>query len=161
VQAIDGRFMPSVDDPALLANAPASGFTDRRVGVSAVLYTQPFGLQAEWNWGDAPTLAHDGTRIEPGSLDGGYVQAMYRLETRLGTLFPFMRWQRYEGVMKFEPNAPRADVTETELGVEWQLSSALELTTSYMTSDRTNVLVPPPYEQLSGDVLRFQLQWNY
>jgi hypothetical protein len=30
----------------------------------------------------------------------------------------------------------------------------------YVMSDRTNVLVAP-YDQVRGDVLRFQLQWNY
>ena len=75
-------------------------------------------------------------------------------------LFPFVRWQHYQGAMKFERNAPRNKVTETELGLEWQIRPEIELTTMYVLTDRTNVLVAP-YEQMSGDVLRFQLQWNY
>ena len=59
-----------VDDSALLANAPANGFEDRRFGVSAMLYPQPFGLQAEWNWGDGPAMSLDGTSIGVDSLDG-------------------------------------------------------------------------------------------
>jgi hypothetical protein len=160
LQALGGRFMPTVDNAALLAGAPENGFEDRRVGVSAMWYPQPFGLQAEWNWGDGPALSTDRTSIGVDSLDGGYVQAMYRLETKRGVLMPFVKWQRFEGAMKFERNAPRTDVTETELGLEWQFSPALELTTMYVMSDRTNVLVAP-YEQLSGDILRFQMQWNY
>lgn len=29
-------------------------FADNRVGLHAILYPQPFGLQAEWNWGRGP-----------------------------------------------------------------------------------------------------------
>ena len=77
-----------------------------------------------------------------------------------GVLFPFVRWQYYDGAMKFERNAPRNSVTETELGLEWQIRPEVELTTMYVMSDRTNVLVAP-YDQVNGDVMRFQLQWNY
>jgi hypothetical protein len=160
VQALQGNFLPSVNDPALLAGAPGAGFKDERFGVSAIWYPQPFGLQAEWNWGDGPALSLDQSAIGVDSLDGGYVQAMYRLETEHGIMMPFIRWQRFQGAMKFELNAPRADVTETELGFEWQVRPELELTTMYVMTDRTNVLVSP-YEQLTGDLLRMQLQWNY
>lgn len=160
VQAVQGGFTPSVDDDSLLLGAPGDGFTDERFAISAILYPQPFGLQAEWNWGNGPALNQDLSAIEVDSLDGGYVQAMYRFKTRYGNLMPFIRWQRFEGAMKFERNAPRTDVTETELGLEWQLRPELELTTLYSVMDRTNVLVAP-YAQLEGDLLRLQLQWNY
>ena len=42
----------------------------------------------------------------------------------------------------------------------WQIVPEVELTTMYVMTDRTNVLVAP-YEQVDGDLLRFQLQWNY
>ena len=159
VQMLSGRFAPSVD-AGIVRAAPSNGFQDARVGVSALLYPQPFGLQGEWNWGRGPALSLDQTRITVASLNGGYLQAMYRHESPYGILMPFVRWQYFDGAMKFERNAPRTLVTETEFGLEWQIRPEVELTTLYAISDRTNVLVAP-YEQLSGDTLRMQLQWNY
>lgn len=158
-QVVSGRFMPSVD-AGIALNAPDSGFQDARFGVSALLYPQPFGLQAEWNWGRGPALSVDQTQISVAALNGGYIQAMYRVESPLGILTPFVRWQYFDGAMKFERNAPRTSVSETELGIEWQIRPEVELTTMYVLTDRTNVLVAP-YEEVDGDLLRFQLQWNY
>jgi len=158
-QLLSGRFMPSVD-AGIALNAPDSGFQDARFGISALLYPQPFGLQAEWNWGRGPALSADQTQISVAALNGGYVQAMYRVESPLGVLTPFVRWQYFDGAMKFERNAPRTSVTDTEFGVEWQIRPEIELTTMYVLADRTNVLVAP-YEEVNGDLLRFQLQWNY
>jgi hypothetical protein len=73
---------------------------------------------------------------------------------------PFLRWQHFDGAMKFERNAPYTLVDELELGLEWQPMPALELTAIYALTDRTNV-IDLPYEQYEGDLLRLQLQWNY
>jgi hypothetical protein len=160
VQGYRGRFVPTAD-PEIVLSSVGRGFEDRRVGVHAVLYPQPLGLQAEWNWGRGPMLDAAMTMIETADLEGGYVQASYKWDTRFaGTLIPFIRWQRYEGGMKLERNAPQADINETELGIEWQPRPELELVGMYVRTDRTNVLVPP-YEQYDGDMLRVQLQWNY
>ncbi len=158
-QAVNGRFMPTVDNGIAL-QAPADGFQDARFGFSAVLYPQPFGLQAEWNWGRGPQLSDDQRSVEVAALNGGYVQAMYRVESPFGVMMPFVRWQTFDGAMKFERNAPQTNVTETELGVEWQIRPEIELTTMYVLTDRTNVLVAP-YETVNGDLMRLQLQWNY
>ncbi len=159
VQASSGRFLPTVDNGIRL-DAPANGFRDDRFGLHAVLYPQPFGLQAEWNWGRGPQLSADASFIDEESLNGGYVQAMYRIEHEFGVFMPFVRWQYFDGAMKFERNAPATDVTETEFGLEWQPMPELELTGMYVMTDRTNVLVAP-FDQISGDLLRMQLQWNY
>jgi len=159
VQAVNGRFTPSVD-PGIAVNAPTNGFQDSRVGLHAVLYPQPFGLQAEWNWGRGPELSRDMTRIDVESLSGGYVQAMYKHDNAFGSFMPFIRWQHFDGAMKFERNAPWTEVDELEFGLEWAPMPALELTTMYVLTDRTNVLTAP-YEQFEGDLLRMQLQWNY
>jgi len=158
-QVQSGRFTPAVDAGIALA-ATDEGFQDARYGFSAILYPQPFGLQAEWNWGRGPALNSAQDMVEVAALNGGYVQAMYRIESPYGILTPFARWQYFDGAMKFERNAPSTAVEETELGVEWQIRPEVELTTMYVMSDRTNVLVAP-YEQLEGDMMRFQLQWNY
>lgn len=158
-QVTSGRFLPTVDSGIVL-DAPANGFHDDRYGFHAVLYPQPFGLQAEWNWGRGPELSADLLSVDEDSLNGGYVQAMYRFEHDYGVFMPFVRWQQFEGAMKFERNSPATDVTETEFGLEWQPMPELELTGMYVMTDRTNVLVSP-YDQISGDLLRMQLQWNY
>ena len=158
-QAINGRFMPTVDSGIAL-RAPANGFQDSRFGFSAILYPQPFGLQAEWNWGRGPQLSDDQRSVGVGALDGGYVQAMYRVASPFGAVMPFVRWQTFDGAMKFERNAPQTEVRETEFGLEWQIRPEIELTTMYVLADRTNVLVAP-YEDVSGELMRMQLQWNY
>jgi hypothetical protein len=125
-----------------------------------VLYPQPFGFQAEWNWGKGPELNANRSAIDVDDLHGGYVQAMYKLDTALGTFLPLLRWQYFDGAMKFERNSPYTLVDDIELGFEWQPMPALELTALYTILDRTNV-IDLPYEQFEGDLLRFQLQWNY
>ncbi len=164
VQAVTGRFVPTVEATGSLAkpkaDAPANGFRDQRVGLHAVLYPQPFGLQAEWNWGRGPELSDDYSVIEEKSLSGGYVQAMYSYDSAWGHMMPFLRWQHFDGAMKFERNAPATNVDEFQLGLEWQFIPALELTTIYVMTDRTDV-VNAPYAQYEGDLLRLQLQWNY
>jgi hypothetical protein len=160
LQALSGRFMPPSVDSGIEIAGTGDGLQDARFGISAILYPQPFGLQAEWNWGRGPSLSRDGTRIDVEALNGGYVQTMYRWESPFGVVIPFLRWQYYDGAMKFERNAPRNAMTETDIGFEWQIRPEVELVTMYVLSDRTNMLVPP-YDQVSGETLRFQLQWNY
>ncbi|MDF0664912.1 MAG: porin [Nitrospira sp.] len=136
---------------------------DERVGVHFVLYPQPFGLQAEWNWGHGPRLNATQTAIQEGDLQGGYVQAMYRWNVRLPwltALIPYVRWQEYDGGRKNRTNAPSTFVREWEIGLEWQIVKALEFTIAYANTERTNTRTAP-YETQEGDLIRTQLQWNY
>jgi phosphate-selective porin len=167
VQAIRGRFVPSVvasnDLPGLdPADYRGVEFDDERVGMHAVWYPQPFGLQAEWNWGTGPQLAASLDAIEQRSLQGGYIQAMYKDDDffGLGTLVPFVKWQRFDGALKFQPNAPFTDVSDWEIGFEWQPVPQVELVTVYHRMDR-NDTTRAPYEQFRSDVLRVQVQINY
>jgi hypothetical protein len=135
---------------------------DARVHASVVLYPQPFGFQAEYNVGKGPQqLKDDPTTIATDSLHGGYAQAMYKFDEPLGTvsLIPYVRGTLYQGGKKFETNTPRYDVKELELGVEWQLLKALEITGAYTFADRTSS--KPPYAQQQGQIARVQLQVNY
>ncbi|MCC6917091.1 porin [Nitrosomonas sp.] len=165
VQAFHGRYVASNGPVATgftpVMDAPGKGFRDERVGLHAVLYPQPFGLQAEWNWGRGPQLNETQTAISNASLNGGYVQAMYKIDgLRWGTLFPFVRWQYYNGALKSQRNAPRDRVRDLELGLEWQVMKEIELTAVYHMMNRTNVM-NAPYGPFKADILRFQLQWNY
>ncbi|WP_430390580.1 porin [Dyella sp. 20L07] len=141
--------------------SPANGAKDQRVAVHAIYYPQPFGLQAEWTVGKGPQLELDKGTIRTRSLRGGYVQAMYKIDSaRSGTWLPYLKWQTYRGAAKFDTNNPRMVVDETELGVEWQPASAIEITMAYANMRRTHVGAAP-YAMLKGDLLRLQLQVNY
>jgi hypothetical protein len=163
------------------ATAPFAGLTgitsagsgnnirEERIAAHAILFPQPFGLQAEWTWGNAGTLNADPDgnrattlgRIERQGLSGGYVQAMYKIDNVLrkdDAIIPYAKWQTYDGVWKAAANSPRIQTNEIEAGVEWQLMKALEVTLAYSTMDRTNAA---NLRQASGDMIRTQVQWNY
>ncbi len=134
---------------------------DERVGVHFVLFPQPIGFQAEWNWGHGPQLNATQTAIEEGSIQGGYVQGMYRwVANDWSTLIPYVRYQEYSGGKKHRTNAPFNVVREWEVGLEWQFTKALEFTIAYARSRRTDTQTAP-YPIREGDIVRTQLQWNF
>ena len=148
-----------------VTTAPGTGVTvpagnvdinDERIGTHFVLYPQPFGIQTEWNWGRGPELNAARTRVEESSLQGGYVQAMYKWDN----VMPYVRWQQYYGGRKNVTNAPSNVVRETEVGLEYQFNKALELTVAYAWMNRTDNSTAP-YVMRDGELVRFQLQWNY
>jgi hypothetical protein len=149
-------------DKSIVGLQGKQGIREERVGVHAILFPQPFGLQSEWNWGEGATLNTNGKgSIEKQDLSGGYVQAMYKIDKVLrsdDSLMPYIKWQTYDGAWKGANNAPRVSVEEVEAGVEWQMMKALELTVAYSNMDRTNV---SNLGQAKGDLIRTQLQWNY
>lgn len=138
------------------------GIREDRVAVHAILFPQPFGLQAEWTWGETPTLDTNGTgSVRRQSLSGGYVQAMYKIDKVFredGVLIPYVKWQTYDGAYKAANNAPRVKVDEWEVGLEYQIMKAIEVTLAYSDMKRTNV---SNLGVASGDLVRAQLQWNY
>ncbi|MGY1488456.1 porin [Methylobacillus pratensis] len=161
IQGIYGTFKPSRSG-TVAADSKTDGFKDQRVGVHAVLYPQPFGLQAEWNWGKGPSLNDAGTMVEEKSLNGGYIQAMYRIKDfyGYGVMIPFVKWQYFDGAQKFETNAPQNHVNDWEAGFEWQPVPEIEFTAYYSKLDRNN-LATAPYSKYNTDILRFQLQYNF
>ena len=164
VDAFRGTFTVTPGLVAPLAGGAAvnpalengGNINDERIGTHFILYPQPFGLQAEWNWGRGPELNAARTRIEEGSLQGGYVQAMYKWDN----IMPYVRWQEYYGGKKNRINSPFNVVRETEVGVEYQINKALELTVAYAWMKRTDSTTAP-YAIHDGQLARFQLQWNY
>jgi len=136
---------------------------DERVGVHFVLYPQPIGFQAEWNWGNGPQLNGSQTRVEEGNVQGGYVQGMYKWDVKqpwLTSVIPYVRYQEYSGGKKHRTNAPFNVVREWEVGAEWEFGKVLELTIAYARSRRTDTQTAP-YNIHEGDVVRTQLQWNF
>jgi hypothetical protein len=157
VAGFDGKtaFTPT------LAAADRNGIRESRVGVHAILFPQPFGMQTEWNWGQQGTLNPENRTIERQSLNGGYVQVMYKIDHLFrsdDTLIPFVKWQTYDGAWKAAANAPRMSTEELDVGFEYQIMKPLEVVVTYTNMDRTNVA---NLGQASGDMIRTQLQWNY
>jgi Phosphate-selective porin O and P len=155
--ATPGLVVPLAGGTAATPSMENGGnIRDERIGTHFVLYPQPFGLQAEWNWGRGPQLNEARTRIEESYLQGGYVQGMYKWDN----IMPYIRWQQYYGGRKNVTNSPFNVVRETEVGVEYQFNRALELTVAYSWMKRTSTQTAP-YPIEDGQVIRFQLQWNY
>jgi len=175
VQAYSGKYLPATgayrgaDDASrtpVIGNPFRTGLSDERVGLSAIWYPQPFGIQAEWNWGTTPQLDLATNNIIEQDLNGGYVQAMYMLKNDLGTFMPFLKWQYFDGANKAETNAPANDVNDFELGVEWQIAAEVELAAIYHRMRRNNLVTGnragrPDYAAFEADALRIQLQYNY
>lgn len=170
VQGYTGRFVVDTESVANPVNPATSvrpavspnGVADERVGFTAVLYPQPFGFEAEWTVGRGPGLSSDFRSIDADFLQGGYIQLNYKAETPLGTWFPFIRWQRYDGGRKFARNAPDSRVEEVDVGVEWSLWKEVEIAVSYThTFHRTNTRTAPYGDAAGSDRIGLQLQWNY
>lgn len=158
-----------------------ANYLDERVAWHFVVYPQPFGIQGEYTIGRGPELNTTRSEIVTGSLRGGYLQLFYnyQCDTFCQNVIPFVRYQEYFGGRKSVANAPRNSVRELELGLEYQFNRALELTVTYAWTGRnsgdpafnpasctnefnTNVpCINTPYQYNSGNLLRFQLQWNY
>ena len=139
----------------------SQAYDDDRVGIHAMLYPQPFGIQAEWNWGKGAEFDRISQSIETKKLNGGYVQMMYRVPTdTVGVLMPYGRWQHYRGGWKAGTNAPRLETDELELGLEWQPWKALEFTFAYARMKRAEA-DERRTGRATGDLIRTQVQWNY
>jgi hypothetical protein len=143
------------------------GIFDKRAAATFVYYPQPLGFQAEWTVGRGSGLNDAQTAVIDRSLYGGYAMVMYRYVTcDHGELWPFARYNYYQGGYNSERNAPFSLIEEWELGLEWQFNKSLEFVTMYTFTDRTNtraisVANTESYQQFVGDLLCFQLQWNY
>ena len=161
-------------------------YLDERLAWHVALFPQPFGFQAEYMIGRGPELNTDRTQVVLGNVHGGYVQAFYhyQCDSFCQSIYPFFRVQEYYGGRKSEANAPRNSVREWELGVEYQFNRAVEFTISYSWTQRNTPdatftpsgspagacsvagsgfgpCIQTPYQLQSGNLLRFQLQWNF
>lgn len=159
VSGYSGRFVV----PTRTTGIPADPeYKDERVALSFLMYAQPLGLEAEWNWGNGPEYDLDARRITTQPLNGGFVQAMYRWQTQGQVVQPFVRWQYYNGGKKMELDARRYDVQEVEGGVEWLPSSAFELTVDYVRGRRVTADGrATQFNRQDGGFMRIQAQINY
>lgn len=157
--AYRNRFRPEASFGS--ATALGNAYDDERVGLHAILYPQPFGLQGEWNWGRGPEFDPVTRAIETKPLQGGYIQAMVKVDhSPVGPFMPYIRWQTYDGGWKVGTNAPRLETDELELGVEFQPIKSVELTLAYASMKRREANIGR-LGRAEGDLFRGQLQINY
>lgn len=158
---------PTARPLGTLEQGNSPGIIDQRVAATWVYYPQPFGFQSEWTVGRGPALNDAQTEVIDRPLYGGYAMVMHRYQTDLyGEIWPFFRWNYYKGGYKSELNAPWAEISEFELGCEWQMTKNVEFVSMYTWTERTNTrgintANRLSYQQFDGDLLRFQLQVRY
>ena len=158
ISGYNGRFVL----PAKSANVRSlPEYQDDRVAVSFTWYAQPFGVVAEYNWGKGPEFVSGTRSIDDRSLQGGFVQAMYRWRTHGQVIQPFARLHSYHGGKKVEQDARHYEVHEAEAGVEWLPFSNFELTAQYTSSDRVFEDAATIGNHQKGRFLRLQAQINY
>ena len=155
--AMLNKFRPEIR----AGGVSAVDYDDNHVGIHAMLYPRPFGIQAEWTWGKTPEWDRATSAILAKDSSGGYVMAMYRMPpSPIGQIIPFARWQHYRGGWKAATNAPRLETDEYELGMEWLPMKELEFTLSYANISRTEA-DERRTGRAKGDLVRAQVQWNY
>lgn len=136
-------------------------YEDRRVAASFIVYPQPFGITAEYTWGQGPKFNKNTDSIETSDLEGGYVMMNYQLKYKNHLFFPFVRAQYYDGGKKHERDARAYLVKELEIGVEWQPVKNFELVAMYTISDRTYEDFSRRNNRQTGNLLRLQAQVNF
>lgn len=167
IQGYRGRFVSpaqalTVDGQSFTPTRDADGVMDERIAATAVWYPQPIGVEAEWTVGRGPQLDEDFRQVSARRLHGGYVQVGYRRAEGEAALFPFVRWQYYDGGRKFARNAPRMRVNEIDLGIEVARWAEVELAMIYTrTLTRTRSSLFPYGEARGVNRLGVQVQWNY
>lgn len=134
---------------------------DRRIAGSFVYYPQPFGFQAEWNFGVGPEYDPVRRRVVSNHLQGGYVQTMYMVRKGGHIVTPFVRAQYYGGGKKHETDARRYLVRQAEGGVEWQPHKNFELVVAYSQEDRAYQDDANRGLRQKGNRMRVQAQINF
>lgn len=134
---------------------------DQRVGATFVLYPKPFGIQTEYNIGTGPRYNTLTNTVDETDLNGGYVLLNYKWDIKKQHIYPFAKFQYYDGGKKYEKDARSYVVRDYEFGVEWQPIKAFELTAEYVIADRTFEDSALPINRQQGNVLRLQAQFNF
>ncbi len=134
---------------------------DQRVGATFVLYPRPFGIQTEYNIGTGPRYNTLTNTVDETDLNGGYVLLNYKWDIKKQHIYPFAKFQYYDGGKKYEKDARSYVVRDYEFGIEWQPIKAFELTAEYVIADRTFEDSALPINRQQGNVLRLQAQFNF
>lgn len=135
---------------------------DQRVAASFILYPKPFGIQTEYNIGKGPRYNKLTNAVDVSSLEGGYITLNYKWDLpKNQLLYPFAKFQYYDGGKKFEKDARSYVVRDYELGLEWQPLKAFELTATWVIADRTFEDSALKNNRQQGNLLRLQAQFNF
>ena len=162
VQAYSGFYEIGTEQVSSGTKVKADrNYLDRRVAATAVLYPQPFGIQAEYNWGTGPEFNTATDSIENRRLHGGYATFNYFLKWRKHLIYPFVRIQHYDGGKKHELDARSYTVRELETGIEWSPSKAFELVAMYTFSERRFEDFRDQNNTQKGRLIRLQAQINF
>ncbi|WP_428224100.1 porin [Flavobacterium sp.] len=163
IQAYTGRWAMTSEVSSGVKIDNKTGIFDQRVAVSAVLYPKPFGIQAEYNIGKGPRYDKLTNSINTTAhLEGGYVTLNYKYDiSKDHVIFPFAKFQYYDGGKKFEKDARSYIVRDYEFGIEWQPFKAFELVAEWVVSDRTFEDSALRNNRQQGNLLRLQAQLNF
>ena len=135
---------------------------DQRVAASFILYPKPFGIQTEYNIGKGPRYNKITNSVDVSHLEGGYITLNYKWDLpKNQLLYPFAKFQYYDGGKKFEKDARSYVVRDYELGLEWQPLKAFELTATWVIADRTFEDSALQNNRQQGNLLRLQAQFNF
>jgi hypothetical protein len=160
IQAYRGRaVIPTVTTG--VTGSPDFEYLDQRVAATLVVYPQPFGLTAEYNFGKGPEYNPNTNSIDLQDLEGGYVLASFMMRLQKQVVIPFTRYQYYDGGKKHERDARSHTVKEFEVGIEWQPISNFEFVAMYTVSDRRFEDALLPVNVQDGSLLRLQVQANF
>lgn len=161
IQAYTGKWAFTGEiSPGVKVNDPQY-VKDQRVGATFVLYPRPFGIQTEYNIGRGPRYNTLTNTVDDTDLDGGYVLLNYKLDIKKQHIYPFAKFQYYDGGKKYEKDARSYVVRDYEIGIEWQPIKAFELTAEYVIADRTFEDSALLINRQQGNLLRLQAQFNF
>jgi hypothetical protein len=161
IQAYTGKWAFTGEiSPGVKVNDPQY-VKDQRVGATFVLYPRPFGIQTEYNIGTGPRYNKVTNTVDETDLNGGYVLLNYKLDIKKQHIYPFAKFQYYDGGKKYEKDARSYVVRDYEIGIEWQPFKAFELTAEYVIADRTFEDSVLPVNRQQGNLLRLQAQFNF
>lgn len=162
IQAYRGKYViPTKNISQNVKFLSDRNYLDQRVAGSFILYPKPFGIQAEYNFGEGPEFNKLTDSIEIQPLHGGYVTLSYKTEFKNQTFIPFLRGHYYDGGKKHELDARSYTVKELEFGIEWQPVKNFELVTQYTISNRRYEDFILRNNHQVGNLLRIQAQVNY
>ena len=94
-------------------------------------------------------------------LMGGYAMINYMLKIKKKVIFPFVKYQMYDGGKKHELDARSYTVNELEMGVEWQPIKNFEFVAMYTMSERRFEDAVLKDNKQKGNLLRLQAQFNF
>lgn len=160
--AYRGTYVVTADQRSTgVRGTPDWSYRDERVLASVALAPKPVGLLAEWNAGRGPEFNPVTDSIETRPLRGGFATLFYAWRVGSHVLFPFVRWQAYDGAKKYERDARRYRVRDTEVGVEWQPNPSFELVAEWYWGVRRFEDFQRQSWQQRGRLLRLHAQFNY